>query len=153
LADAEGGNALQTSVDNYGEREDTITIDVFDISVDQLGAIAQAHVMRNINPTTVRTVSQSVWRAFPIKAEDIGRLVQLPSGEQGIVVSRRYTDNYGANYATGSLDSDVDVEVVQADDQVTDPIVDKYLHLDDGSYWMLEASFLGLYVPVPSEVN
>lgn len=142
-----GSNALQDSVDLYGEREDIINITVFDLSVEQLQQVAQAHVLRNINPTTVRTVDQSVWDAFPIKFTDAGRLIQLPSGEEGIALSRSYDDDFGSNYGPGSMSSFVDVEVIQADDYVTDPdSASTFLHLNSGELWIMDDGS-------PSEVN
>src|SRR5690606_19587842 len=90
-----GTDALQTSVEQYGEREANINISIFNVPVEDLQGIAQAHVLRNINPKIERVIDQSVWNAFPLKFVDVGRLVALPGGEEGILTSRSYSDDYG----------------------------------------------------------
>lgn len=140
-----GSNALEASVAAYGERVDSINISVFDLDPATLALIAQAHVLRNINPTTIRTVEQSAWRAFPIKFDDVGRLIQLPSSEEGYVLNRRYSDDFGIDYSDGSLSSSIDVEVVTTSDQLLGD-TSGFLFSDDGSLFVMDDGN-------PSEVN
>lgn len=145
LVGDDGGNAIADSVAAYGERVDSIHISVFDIPTDTLQLIAQAHVLRNINPTTIRSVEQSAWRAFPIKFEDVGRLIELPSGETGYVLNRRYSDDFGIDYSDGSLSCTVDVEVVTASDDLLGD-TSGFLFADDGGLFVMDDGN-------PSEVN
>lgn len=154
-----GVDALQASVEQYGEREAEINISVFNVPVDDLMGIAMAHVLRNINPKIERVIDQSAWNAFPLKFTDAGRLIELPSGEEGILISRSYGDDYGISYSPGTLSSQARIEVLDANAIIADPdpgALDDYLLLDSGEVWSIDhpnpaLALLGL--TVPSEVN
>jgi len=144
----DGGNAVVDSVAAYGEREASIDISGYGItSADVLLKIAKGWVRRNIVPKLVRVIDQSVWRAFPVKFNHLGQTVQLPNGEVAVVVNRTYTDDFGVQYAEGTLTSTFKAEVVDRSGVgATDEAV-QYLLLDNGEYLILDDSSL---VPVGS---
>lgn len=92
LPDAEGGNAVANSIAVFGERSATIQSTIFQLDAEQAQALARGYVMTNINPRTIREVRQSLWNAYPVRFEDMGRYVQLPNGEVAVVESRDYSD-------------------------------------------------------------
>jgi len=100
------GNAITDSINAYGERDATITMTGYGITDGTtLERVARAYVTHAINPTLVRTVEQSAWRAFPVKFSHMGKLVELPNGEQGRVINRSYLDDFGSNFGEGTMSS------------------------------------------------
>lgn len=133
------GSPVTASVAAYGTREKTTDITGWGIdSGDQLVRMARAAVFEAVQPKLVRTVEQSVWRAFPVKFSDMGSVIELPSGEQGRLTSRTYSDDFGTNYSQGSLSSVIKVEIIdQNGDGVIDVNTEYYLG-DDGEALLLD---------------
>jgi len=133
------GGALAASVSAYGVRETSYDVTGYGIKDNALlNEMAQAYVRDAINPKLNRTVDQSVWRAFAIKFSDMGKIIELPSGEQGRLINRSYVDDFGTNFGDGTLASLVKIEVI---DQTGDGYIDvdtNYLRLDSGDSLVLD---------------
>lgn len=92
-----GANApewLRNSERDYGPRELTVETEVFPLTPAEASAVAEGIVLWHINPRVTREVEQSTWRAFPIKPDHLGRLVQLPNGEIARVEDITYQDDF-----------------------------------------------------------
>lgn len=131
--------AAAASVATYGTREASFDVTGYGLSdAAQLNRMARAFVLDAIQPQLVRTVEQSVWRAFPIKFSHMGEPVQLPSGEVGRVVNRAYIDDFGSNYGQGTLASTVKVEVTDTSGAGSVDTTTVFLKLDDGTPFVLD---------------
>src|SRR5690606_16232402 len=128
----DGSNALATSTALYGEREATIRSDVFQLTPEQAQAVARGYVLFNINPRTVRDVRQSEWRAYPVRFDHVGRLVDLPNGERAVIENRSYSDAFQPD---GGFMQSTFTATVQ---EVVIDTTTEYLHLDDGNYMRLD---------------
>lgn len=132
LPGPDGTNALTESRALYGERQATINSTQFQLTPEQARQVAEAHVLFNINPRTVRDVQQSEWDLYPIKFDDIGRLVDLPTGERAVVENRSYSDSFSAT--TGAMQSAFTAAVTEV---VIDTATD-WLLLDNGDWFQLD---------------
>jgi len=128
-AGATSGNARDATIDvtGYGLTDGTV-----------LKRMAEAYVLDAMNPTLVRTVEQSVWRAFPVKFSDMGKIVALPGGEEGRVISRSYVDDFGSNFGDGTIASSIKVEVVDQDGDGYIDVDTNFLRLDNGDLFQLD---------------
>lgn len=129
---ADGGNVITDSVNLYGEREATINSTVFQLEGTQAQQVAQAHVLFNINPKTIRDVQQSEWEPYPVKFDHVGRLVDLPNGERAVVENRAYSDSFtpGGGLMQSAFTATVAEQLIDTDTA--------FLYLDDGSYMQLD---------------
>lgn len=131
----DGSNAIQNSIATFGERPATINSTIFQLTPAQAAQVARAYVLTNINPRTIRDVEQSLWDRYPVRFDDVGQRVQLPSGEVGIVEHRDYADASTASsfmvtsrFSAAIIHSVIDTE--------TDWLLSNsgdYLLLDDGA--------------------
>lgn len=94
IINSDGQNVLEQSQFKYGEREISISTDAFALTEGQAQEIAQGLVLHHITPRVVRTVEQSWSSAYKVLPDHIGLLVQLPSGAEGVLEERSYTDDY-----------------------------------------------------------
>jgi len=139
LPAADGGNAVVDSVAAYGERDATIEMTGYGLrDAAVLEDVARAYVYEAINPTLVRTVEQSVWRAFPVKFSDLGRVIELPNGEQGRLINRTYADDFGTSFGDGVLASTIKVEVTDTSGAGYVDVDTTFLLLDDNSFFTLD---------------
>lgn len=86
-----GTDALADSIAKYGERGATINSSIFQLTLEQAQQVARGYVLQNISPRTVRDVQQTLWRRYPVRFDDVGRPIELPSGEVAIVEHRDYS--------------------------------------------------------------
>lgn len=131
----DGTNAIANSIAVFGERGATISSTIFQLTPEQAQQIARAYVLTNISPRTVRDVEQSLWDRYPVRFDDVGRRVQLPSGEVGIIEHRDYADastassfvsrsSFSAAITHSVIDTNTDWVLTDGGD---------YLLLDDGA--------------------
>ena len=134
LPGPDGTNALETSVNSYGEREAIIRSDVFQLTPEQAQQVARAHVLFNINPRTIRDVQQSEWNKYPVKFDHVGQLVDLPNGETAVVENRAYTDSFqpGGGFMQSTFTATVTESVL---DTTT-----AFLLMDDGYLMYLDSA-------------
>ena len=93
---------LQSSLDNFGEREYTLQSDIYglvDINANdptqRLKDIAKATVDALMRPTTRFNLDMSTWNKFAgFTPEQIGKKVILPSGLEGVLSDFAYSDDY-----------------------------------------------------------
>ena len=88
-----GGNAIQDSQDAFGIRERTITVRGYALDADALTAAARGYVLHNITPRVTRELELSLGAAGVV-FDEIGHLIQLPSGETGILTGLTYSDEF-----------------------------------------------------------
>lgn len=93
LPTEDGGNAIQDSQDAFGVRERTITVRGYALSLESLSAAARGYVLHNITPRVTREIELSLG-AQGVVFDTIGRLVELPSGETGILNGLTYSDEF-----------------------------------------------------------
>jgi len=136
---ATSGNAVINSQTAYGVRDATIDVTGYGLTEGTvLKRVAEAYVLDAMNPTLVRTVEQSVWRAFPVKFSDMGKIVALPGGEEGRVISRSYVDDFGSNFGDGTIASSIKVEVIDQDGDGYIDVDTNFLRLDNGDLFQLD---------------
>lgn len=137
-----GGNLLEQSVAAYGDREATVSGSVIKLTAEQAQEIAQAYVLANINPRTIREVEQAVWNKFPVTFEDVGSRVDLPNGERVLVQNRTYQDAF--TVSGGAMSSAFQAVVTEElIDTSTTYLFDErgaYLHDESGDYLEDEVS-------------
>jgi len=132
-------NAVDASVATYGVRSAELSMTGYGVEDGNvLNRMARAYVYHAIQPNLIRTVEQSVWRAFPIKFSHMGEPVQLPSGEVGRLINRAYVDDFGSNYGQGTLASTVKVEVTDTTGAGSVDTTTVFLKLDDGTPFVLD---------------
>src|SRR5690606_13827682 len=127
-----GQNALEVSESLFGEREVTIHSSVFHLTPEQAQAVAQGHVLFNINPRTIREVQQSEWNRYPVKFDHIGRLVDLPNGERAVIENRSYSDSFAPD---GGFMQSTFTATVQ---ELVIDTTTEYLFLDNGEFMRLD---------------
>jgi len=132
LPGPDGTNALTESRALYGERQATINSTQFQLTPEQARQVAEAHVLFNINPRTVRDVQQSEWDKYPVKFDHIGRLVDLPTGERAVIENRSYSDSFSSTH--GAMASSFSASVTEI---VIDTSTD-WLLLDNGDFFQLD---------------
>lgn len=139
IAGVGGVNVLETSAATYGERERVVELRGYAITDGELlQDVAQAYVRQQISPTVIRQVDQSAWRAFPIRPDDLGRLVALPGGEEGKVISRQYTDDFGSAYGDGNIACIAQVELIDSTADGAVDLTSDYLLFDNYDYFVLD---------------
>lgn len=93
-----GGNAIAESQARYGVREKTLNIRGYDLppaeAVAALTQIATGGVLRGITPRVIRSADLTIVGSTAARFAHVGRLVHLPTGEQGIMTGRQYADSY-----------------------------------------------------------
>jgi len=136
LNDGQGGDAVEASVAAYGERELAINTDIFPLSEVDAQYVAQGLVLHYINPKVTRDVEQSWWNAFPVKFDHVADLIELPSGEQGYVEERTYTDDFRQPLAPIVASTFTMTLTRQAYDLTTTLLLDSgnVFRLDDGTF-------------------
>lgn len=101
---------LQSSVDNFGEREYTVQNSYFDLSVEQLEQIAKSTVDALMRPTTRFNLELSVWNQFAgLTPEMIGKKIMLPGGLDGVLSDFAYSDDYMGDTPTVSCVAEVTI--------------------------------------------
>src|SRR5690606_26933400 len=90
-----GGNAIEASQEAFGVRERTIHVRGYQLDLTTLAAAARGFLLHNITPRVTREVELAV-AAQGVTFDTIGRLVQLPNGETGILVGLDYSDDHTA---------------------------------------------------------
>lgn len=86
-------NAIRESQDAFGVRERTITVRGYALDAATLTAAARGYVLHNITPRVTREAELSLG-AQGVVFDTIGRLVELPSGERGILSGLTYSDEF-----------------------------------------------------------
>lgn len=94
--------------------------------------VARAYVLQNINPRTVRDIDQTLWRTYPVRFDDIGRPIQLPSGEVAIVERRNYA--LASTESTLASSSTFSAVVTHSVIDATTP----WLHFANGEFFTLD---------------
>lgn len=89
------GNAIDESQTAFGVLEANLNIRGYDLDVATLREIATAYVVENITPRVTRDLDVSTW-GVGVTFDAIGRLIELPSGESGILTSVEYADDFTA---------------------------------------------------------
>jgi hypothetical protein len=145
LPSGSGGNAIEESQDALGILEATIDIRGYDLDLLTLEQIARAYVLQNITPRVTRDVELSSVGSR-VRFDHMGRLVELPGGEQGYLVAVEYSDEFTA----GSWSKTAQVQIANADADGAVPDTDIYYLDSNGEVYMTDV--LGLAVE-PYEVT
>lgn len=130
-ADSESGNAVLDSQTAFGVLEATIDIRGYDLDLLTLQQIARAYVVQNITPRVTRDVELSSVGSR-VTFDHVGRLVELPSGEQGYLVAVDYSDDFTA----GSWRKSAQVQVANADADGAVPTTDIFYLDSNGEAYM-----------------
>ncbi len=93
LPSESGGNAILESQEAFGIRERTISVRGYALDAETLTAAARGYVLHNITPRVTRELELSLG-AQGVVFDTIGRLVELPSGERGILSGLTYSDEF-----------------------------------------------------------
>lgn len=88
-----GGDAVMESQAAYGVREKRVTIRGYALDASLLTEAARGFVLHNITPRVTREVELSLG-AQGVTFDTIGRLVELPSGERGVLNGLTYSDEF-----------------------------------------------------------
>lgn len=117
------GNAVEESQTAYGVLEKTVNVRGYDLDAATLAEAAQSFVIENITPRVTRDLDVSTW-GVGVTFDAIGRLIELPSGEQGVLTSVEYADDFTArsmrrtarvqiknDTGTGAIDEDAETFV------------------------------------------
>jgi hypothetical protein len=132
------GDAIQESEDARGILEEVISIGPYNPSVDQMSQIAEGILFDKIQPRSIVRGEQSVVRAFPVRFSHLGRLVQLPDGTSGDVMSRDYREASPPIGGAGDIGSGFEVMVLGDGAGAVDTSSD-FLLLESGSNLLLES--------------
>lgn len=132
LPGPDGSDALADSIALYGERGATINSSIFQLEPEVAKMVARAYVLQNISPRTVRDIDQTLWRAYPVRFDDIGRPIELPNGEVAIVEHRDYalTSTESTLASSSAFSAVVTHSVIDA----TTP----WLHFANGEFFTLD---------------
>lgn len=135
LPGPDGTDALADSIASYGERGATINSSIFQLTPEVAQQVARAYVLQNISPRTVRDVQQTHWRRYPVRFDDIGRPIELPSGEVAIVEHRDYTltSTESTLASSSSFSAVVTHSVLDADTPWLYYSNGSFFELDDGT--------------------
>lgn len=94
IPSAAGGNAVAESQAAYGVRERQVTVTGYAFDAASLTAAARGYVLHNITPRVTRGVELSVAGSVALQFDHVGRLIELPSGERGVLIGLRYADEF-----------------------------------------------------------
>lgn len=93
IPDVDGNNAILVSQTAFGTREKQISMTGYALDVATLTEAARGHLLHSITPRVVRELELSAGAAG-ITFDTMGRLVELPSGERGVLTGRTYQDEF-----------------------------------------------------------
>lgn len=126
-----GGNAITESQTALGILEASIDIRGYDLDLTTLSQIARAYVLQNITPRVTRDIELSSVGSR-VTFDHMGRLVELPGGEQGYVVAVEYADEFTA----GSWSKTAQVQIANTDADGAVPDTDIYYLDSNGEAYM-----------------
>ena len=109
-----GTNAIEDSQTTRGIIEESISVGPYNPSVEVMNQMADGLLFDKIQPRSIRRGEQSVVRAFPIRFAHLGRLVQLPDGAQGQVMSRDYREASPTIGGAGDLGSGFEILITES---------------------------------------
>jgi hypothetical protein len=132
------GDAVAESQDARGILEEVISIGPYNPSLDQMSQMAEGILFDKIQPRSIVRGEQSVVRAFPVRFSHLGRLVQLPDGTSGDVMSRDYREASPTVGGAGDLGSGFEVMILNADAAGAVDTTSDFLLSESGSNLLLE---------------
>lgn len=128
----EGGvNAIEVSQAAFGILEANVRIRGYVLRPDVLAQIAQAHVLETITPSVTRELEISIFSGLRVQFDHIGRLTELPNGDEGYVTGVTYGDDF-------EVDRLGKTARVQVRDYAAPGAIDNstgFLTLLNGSFW------------------
>jgi hypothetical protein len=131
---AGGTNAIQESVDAYGELEERIDVRGYTLTGDQAFSMARGIVIANLSPRAIRELDLSARGSTIARFDDRGRLFGLPDGGEGLLVGVQYQDDF----VSRSWSKRVRVEETIAGAAGFIPPDGEWLLNDDESFWQNE---------------
>lgn len=137
-AESDTGNAILDSQNAFGVLESTIDIRGYDLDLTTLQQVARAYVLQNITPRATRDIELSSVGSR-LSFDHMGRLVELPNGEQGYVVAVEYSDEF----TTGAWSKTAQVQIANTDADGAVPVTDVY-YLDSNGEPYMTTGLLGL---------
>lgn len=125
-------NAIEDSQTEFGVLERTVNVTGYSFTASQLAEMARGFVLANITPKVTREVEVSALTGFRVLFDDIGRLVQLPNGDSGLLTGVEYNDDFTSRTVSK-------IARVQVNNLSTSGALDTAtgFHINElGAYWL-----------------
>lgn len=145
LPSADGGNAVADSQAAFGLREAVVNVRGYALDAATLTAAARGFVLHNITPKITREVELSLG-AQGVVFDAVGRMIELPNGERGVLTGLSYSDEF----TTGSWSRSARVQVrdVLAPGALPDDPFGAVFQATNGDVWTVTSEGVSDSIPI-----